>query len=161
MYKKEVRERIILLRVELIKDENGRKYSRDKFAEILGLKGGVIENIEYGLAPIKEYVIKLISKIFGVNENWIKNGTEPIFIKEKEIDLIEELKRKYNLTDISTSIISAFTKLDKEKQITITDFMINFVNDYYTNNPDKITNLNNKLNEVIKITKEKGENEKS
>ena len=57
----EVNERIALLRKELLKDENGKKYSRDRFAKALGLKGGVIENIEYGLVkPVKEHIIKLI-----------------------------------------------------------------------------------------------------
>jgi len=54
-----------------------RKYlgmSRVEFGEKLGVSGDVVNNLERGRVEIKEDRIKLICSVFGINEDWLRNG---------------------------------------------------------------------------------------
>lgn len=60
--------------------------SQVDFAKKLGVTNAHISKIEKGGTTPSEALIKLICKIFGVNELWLKNGIEPIYIVEFNID---------------------------------------------------------------------------
>lgn len=60
--------------------------SRAAFGEMLGVSGDVINNMERGRIEIKDDRVKLICKIFEVNEEWLRNGTPPM----KKSDIIDE-----------------------------------------------------------------------
>lgn len=53
--------------------------SQREFGEKLGVSRDVISNIEYGRVAPKELLIKHICELYGVNEQWLKNGEEPMF----------------------------------------------------------------------------------
>lgn len=56
--------------------------SQVEFAKNLGVTNAHISKIEKGGTVPSEALIKLISKEYQVNENWLKTGVEPIFIYE-------------------------------------------------------------------------------
>ena len=53
--------------------------SQREFGERLGVSRDVISNLEYGRVQPKELVIKHICDLYGVNEQWIKDGNGPMF----------------------------------------------------------------------------------
>lgn len=58
--------------------------SRAAFGEMLGVSGDVINNMERGRIEIKDDRVKLICKVFEVNEEWLRNGTPPM--KKSDIE---------------------------------------------------------------------------
>ena len=67
------------------------KLSQEEFASNIGLKKSAISDIERCKANLTERNIKAICQTFNVNEDWLRNGNEPIFI-EKETKIIDILK---------------------------------------------------------------------
>ncbi len=63
--------------------------SQVEFAKNLGVTNAHISKIEKGGTVPSDALIKLISKEYQVNENWLKLGIEPIFIYEL-LDKTEE-----------------------------------------------------------------------
>lgn len=58
--------------------------SQVEFAKNLGVTNAHISKIEKGGTVPSDALIKLISKEYKVNENWLKTGDEPLFIYEVE-----------------------------------------------------------------------------
>lgn len=56
--------------------------SQVEFAKNLGVTNAHISKIEKGGTVPSDALIKLISKEYQVNENWLKTGAEPIYIYE-------------------------------------------------------------------------------
>lgn len=73
--------------------------SQVEFAKNLGVTNAHISKIEKGGTVPSDALVKLISKEYGVNEHWLKSGTEPIFIEQVE----DETEKK--LTD-STAVFN-------------------------------------------------------
>ena len=145
-------ERLKYLRKELL------KLSQKNFGEEIGLKQSTINDIESGKNSLKENNFKLICQTFNVNEEWLRNGTEPIFNKKSEekplIDIIEE---EFNLSPISKSIVDKYLNLDKDKQAMFEEFVINLLKE--NNVSSDITQipkytLNNAAEEELSITTE-------
>ena len=154
-----VNERIKLLRTQILKNEKGKKYSLRNFAEKMGVSYGVITNIENNLVEAKYHMIKLICQTFNVNEEWLRNGTEPIFKEDnKEIDPLNSLAIKYKLNKEETILLKKFAELNGNTRQSILSFMIDFVNDINSQNNNiaqipKYT-LNNTAEEELSITTE-------
>lgn len=68
--------RLILLRKDIL------KLSQKNFGEKIGLKQNSYSNIENKIVGLTERNIKLICQEFNVNENWLRNGIEPVFNNE-------------------------------------------------------------------------------
>lgn len=112
----EIYERIIELRKEhLPKKRKKKSITQNEFGELLGVSRSVIVNIEYNRVPIKDHMIKLICQTFNVNEEWLRNGIEPVF-KEKNVVLAEEIANSFGLDDFSLKILKRFAKLSDEEQ---------------------------------------------
>lgn len=67
-------ERIVELRKIL-------KLKQWEFADKLRIKRTVISNIETGRNGITDANIRLICMTFSVNENWLRQGTGPVFVE--------------------------------------------------------------------------------
>lgn len=146
-----INERIKYFRTEISRNEKGKNYSQRQFADKIGVSHGVINNIESNLVEAKDNVIKLICLTFNVNEGWLRNGNEPIFINKDEDD-IKKLKEKYKLDDVTTSILKTFADLDEFSKKNIINFLFKSIEDYYINNPGKLEELNNIVfNEKTKV----------
>ena len=112
-------ERLKCLRNELL----GEKFTMKSFGEKLGVSGDVIKNIEYNRVEIKDHMIKLICQTFNVNEEWLRNGTEPIFKEDnKEKSLIDIIEEEYSLNPLSKKIIETYLNLDKKEQLMFENF---------------------------------------
>lgn len=58
-----------------------------EFAERIGVTNAHISRMEKRKTIPSESLVKLICKEFSINEEWLKNGTEPIYIDELDVDV--------------------------------------------------------------------------
>lgn len=100
--------------------------SRAAFGQRLGVSGDVINNIERGRVEIKEPIVKLICSEFSVNENWIRNGTGEMFIKNAS-STMEQLKEEFNLDDFSYNLVYQYLQLDPAQRKKVREFAYNLV----------------------------------
>ena len=108
------------------------KLSRNDFGERLGLSGDSINNLERGRVVIKDFIIKLISQEFNVDENWLRTGEGSMFTLELDEDamLVEQLLNEYDnplfseIKSLVFNIMKVYNQLDPKSQQVIDDFII-------------------------------------
>lgn len=131
----ETYDRIRILRKDYL------KLSQEAFAEKLGVSRSVIKNIELNVLARPEQklsLIKLMCKEFSVNEDWILNGTEPMFIEPDYFSLDEYLKQR-NATDLEVEIVKAYFELDEDIRKPLLDhFRERFVENKHPDTPEEL-----------------------
>ena len=91
--------------------------SQKEFSLKLGIGLSTLGMIEVGKREILERHINLICKVFDVNEDWLRNGNEPIFVEKEEKDIIELLKEN-GVKPMVLEIIENYLKMtDEDKNI--------------------------------------------
>jgi transcriptional regulator with XRE-family HTH domain len=96
-------------RLKILRFKLGIK--QGEFAKRINLKQGTFSDIENGKKNLTERNIKIICTEFGVNENWLKNGTGKLFIdgdipKEENCPTKEEVE----LIDIYQKLLPPIQK---------------------------------------------------
>lgn len=103
-----MRERIIQLRKAL-------RYTQGAFGEKIGLTASGVSNIENGIREIQERHILLILSAFPqVSEEWLRNGTGPMFIQDDSP--IRQIMQKYDFPGIVQQFLEAYNRLDPDEQ---------------------------------------------
>ena len=90
-----------------------KKLSRAAFGERIGVSGDVINNLERGRVEVKEHIIKLISAEYGVTEEWLRNGTEPMYTEPDSFSL-DEFATAHHATDLEKEIVKAYFRIDPD-----------------------------------------------
>lgn len=103
---------------EKIKDlrKNYLHMSQTEFGEKLGVSRSVINNIERNVLARPDQklsLMKLICSEFNVNEDWLLNGNEPMFVEPDTFSLDEYMKQR-NATDLELEIVKTYFDLDPE-----------------------------------------------
>lgn len=103
---------------ERIKDlrKNHLKLSQEAFGGRLGVSRSVINNIERNALARpdqKMTLYKLICSEFSVNEDWLLNGSEPMFIEPDTFSLDEFVKQR-GATDLELQIVKLYFDLDAD-----------------------------------------------
>lgn len=92
------------------------KMSQAAFGERLGVNRDVINNIENNRLARPEQKLslyKLICSEFNVNEEWLLNGTEPMFVQPDTFSLDDFVKSK-GATGLELEIVKTYFELDPE-----------------------------------------------
>lgn len=115
-------------RIKKVRKDNN--LSQSDFAEKLGVTRSVISNIELNrLAKPnqKTSLIKLISKEFNVNEQWLLNGVgEPYIITSDDDKFAEALADLTESTNVEIKeIIQKMVKLRDERYINLILHLVN------------------------------------
>lgn len=113
----ELYERIRILR------KNFLHMSQTDFGERLGVNRDVIGNIELNRLVRPEQklsLMKLICKEFSVNEEWLINGTEPMFA-EPDTFILDDFAKSHGATDLELEIIKAYFELDPDIRRTLVE----------------------------------------
>ena len=101
------------------------KMSQTAFGERLGVNRDVINNIENNRLARPEQKLslyKLICSEFNVNEEWLLNGTEPMFVQPDTFSLDDFIKSK-GATELELEIVKTYFELDPEiRRIAIEHF---------------------------------------
>lgn len=87
--------RIKLLRTQLLKERDGRKYTQKDFAETLGLSENFIWQIEKGDRIPSERTLTDICEKFGVDPTWLRTGIgdDPFLPVSREEKITEILNK--------------------------------------------------------------------
>lgn len=96
--------------------------SRAAFGEMLGVSGDVINNMERGRIEIKDDRVKLICKVFEINEDWLRTGNgEPTIKRTRRQEIGAFANEVMDLPDenIKKRLIEALVKLDEKDWETI------------------------------------------
>lgn len=94
--------------------KNHLRLSQTAFGERLGVSRSVINNIELNVLARPDQklsLIKLICKEFSVNEEWLLNGTDPMFVQPETFSLDQYLKEN-GCTALEMEIVKAYFELD-------------------------------------------------
>lgn len=91
-------------------------------ANRLGVSRDVISNLEYGRVQPKELVIKHICDLYGVNEQWIKDGNGPMFSSpprnnkklEEAVSIFQSLRPEFQ--DFALQQIRQLAELQKKTE---------------------------------------------
>lgn len=80
---------------EKIKEVRGLlNLSQSDFALALGMKQGLYSKIERGESKITNESVALMIEKYGINPNWWFFGENPVFMKERQIEIDQRLKEK-------------------------------------------------------------------
>lgn len=118
--KMEIYERIRELR------KNHLKMSMEAFGKRLGVSRDTINNIELNRLARpdqKMSLYKLICSEFNVNEDWLLNGTEPMFV-ETPSTILDQLRKEYDLDDFTTNLILQYLSLNADQRQLVQDLGI-------------------------------------
>ena len=131
----EMHDRIRMLRKDYL------KMSQSAFGEKLGVSRDVIKNIELNVLARPDQklsLIKLMCKEFSVNEDWILNGTEPMFI-EPDFFSLDEFLKNHNASDLEVEIVKAYFELDEDTRKKLVDhFKERFVEKKHPDTPEEL-----------------------
>ena len=103
---------------ERIKDlrKNHLKLSQEAFGQRLGVSRSVINNIERNVLARPDQklsLIKLICKEFSVNENWLLDGAEPMFVQPQSFSL-DEFVKQHGASRLELDIVKAYFELEPD-----------------------------------------------
>jgi transcriptional regulator with XRE-family HTH domain len=90
------KERLVTINQRIIELRHTEKLTQPVFAEKISISKGYIATLELGKKPVNDRIIKLICSTFKVNEDWLREGREPMYLKgheEKVEDAISIFKR--------------------------------------------------------------------
>lgn len=76
-------------RFRILRDSEG--LSQEAFATRANRTRSEIKNIEYGKTSPKDEVISSICQTYGVSEDWLRHGLEPMYSPKSEEEEIAEL----------------------------------------------------------------------
>lgn len=68
-------------RIRIVRKDVG--LTQKEFAEKLGIKQNTVASYEMGRIGVSDNVIFSICREFGINEDWLRNGTEPMKIPQE------------------------------------------------------------------------------
>ena len=103
--------------------KNHLRLSQTAFGERLGVSRSVINNIELNVLARPDQklsLIKLICKEFSVNEEWLLNGTDPMFVQPETFSLDQYLKEN-GCTALEMEIVKAYFELDMDTRQKVFD----------------------------------------
>lgn len=99
--------------------------TQQEFAERIGVKRNTIGQYEIGRNAPPGTVISLICKEYGVNEEWLRNGTGEMFAPDAG-DELEALAKKYGYSAAVAVLVEKLVNLSPDRQAVVTDFLIEF-----------------------------------
>lgn len=89
---------------------------QDTFAKKVGLTKNYISLVETGNRSLADRTVKDICRIFGVNEEWLRNGTGEMFVQKSKDEQIAEMLadiQKEGDASFKHRLISALTQLNE------------------------------------------------
>lgn len=100
-----VNERIRYFRKDVL------KLNQTDFAEAIGMKQRGASGMEQDGATVTDRAIKSICMAYNVNEDWLRNGTEPMYIQAPTFSL-DDFVRQHGGTELELDIMKAYFELE-------------------------------------------------
>ena len=126
-----------------------KKLTQREFAELLGTKRDAYASYETGRVTPALSFVKLVCSKFNVNEEWLLNGTKPIYISNSEnISLLEKISDEYNLDNFQKKLIQKYLELTVQQKNAVKEFLSEIMSD------EPITSNTKIVNNELSTTKE-------
>lgn len=91
-----------------------------QFAADLGMAQTGVSTMEQEGATITDRVVKAICLAYNLNEDWVRYGTEPMYIQQPTFSL-DQFVRDHQGTDLEIEIMKAYFELDPDVRKTVLD----------------------------------------
>lgn len=90
------------------------KMNQTDFAALIGMKQTSVSSFEKSGATVTDQTIKSIcNAVDGLNEEWLRDGIEPIFIEPETFSLDEYIRQRGG-TDLEIEIVKTYFELDSD-----------------------------------------------
>ena len=112
--------RIKELRTKYLKEQYGKKITQQEFADKLGLSQNFIWQIENGDREPSDRTISDICRVFGIEEDWLRYGLEPMRAEKSREEEIAELvgSALTGSSDFKKAVIKMIcSRTDKELEV--------------------------------------------
>lgn len=96
--------------------------TQQAFADKLGVKRNTVGQWECGINSITDQIVFSICREFGVNEEWLRNGTGDMFVPEA-VDEVDALVTKYGLSDADRILIEKYINAKSDTRNAIVNFI--------------------------------------
>ena len=106
------------------------------FAARIGSVQNTITGYESGRRNPSAQVIALISREFGVNEEWLRDGAGEMFISEST-DELDALARKYNLSVSDQLFVEKYVNLKPGSRDAIMNFILDVASALSESKPEE------------------------
>ena len=87
--------------------------TQQQFADRIKVKRNTVANYEMGRSIPSDSAIALICREFGINEEWLRNGIEPIYVQSSTFSLDEFVKSR-GASDLELDIMKAYFDLEPD-----------------------------------------------
>lgn len=114
--------------------------TQSEFAIRISLTQNSIAKFETGIRTMSDRTISDICREFNVNEHWFRTGEGEIFAETDE-SILAQVKKEYNLDDLSLEVVTEFLTLDVADRKVITNFIKGVRKRADTNEPTDNSNL--------------------
>lgn len=98
-------------RIRMLRED--KEMTRAAFGQRLGVSGDVINNLERGRVEVKDHIVKLICAEYGVNEEWLREGKEPMYIEPETFNL-DEFAKSRGASDLELRVVKAYFELNPD-----------------------------------------------
>ncbi len=102
------------------------KLSQKQLGDSLGLSDSGISSIEKGTRNVTAKHIKLLEATFGIRENWLRTGEEPMLV-QSDASLIDELATEYKMSEKQKKIVATFASMDEKKREVLAEAFFEFI----------------------------------
>lgn len=117
-------------RVKMIRRSEKINLTMDKFGERLGVTKQTISRIESGINNLTDQMAKAICREFGVNEEWLRDGTGEMFIdlppEDEFVKAAAEIVKDGD--PMIQEMVIQFWKLDASGKAAVKKYLMNLVN---------------------------------
>jgi len=87
------------------------KLNQTDFAQSIGMKQRGASGMEQDGATVTDRAIKSICMAYNVNEDWLRNGTEPMYIQPPAFSL-DDFVQQHGGTELELDIMKAYFELE-------------------------------------------------
>ena len=116
-----------------------------EFGKRLGVTDAAISRLEKGERNLTEQMILSICREFGINENWLRNGIEPMkkTIEDESTKYVNNLLADDNpFYDLIKGIMKTYDKLDCKSQEVLQHFSEELLKELHTSTNEKLNDTN-------------------
>ena len=96
-------------RIRCVRKE--KKLNQKHFADLLGITQSGVSYIEQFDSNVSDSTIKTICSIFNIREEWLREGTEPMY-DTADVFSLDDFAESRGMTDLERKILKAYFELD-------------------------------------------------
>lgn len=90
-----------------------KKLNQKQLAEMLGITQSGVSYMEQNGSTVADSSIKTICSVYGLNEEWLRNGTEPMYI-EPDVFSLDDFCKQHEATLQELEAIKAYFELPSD-----------------------------------------------